>query len=153
MKLELKHIAPYLPYGLKICFQQGKSIWSISFDEIDYENRGYPLHTLVYSINQGVQEKDWGLILRPLSDLLKEIEYNGEKFVPLDELQGIYFENHCDAYDEYIEHLVDAPKWAILAQAPYEILQVILQWKFDVFSLIPEGLAVDVNTLEVNPYK
>ena len=73
MKLELKHLAAYLPFKLKIHNRTG-------------------IHTMVYTNeyygslkdeNQSpvalsvVLENNYSLVLRPLSDLTKEIEHNG----------------------------------------------------------------------------
>jgi len=73
MRLELKYLAPYLPYGLKCEVGQGgirrmiaETIMTESFIGID--------DVLLYAHKP---------ILRPLSDLTKEIEHNGENFVPL----------------------------------------------------------------------
>ena len=73
-KLELKHLAAYLPFGLKVrSFREGQALFlediSMSGEFIDYlfeksEVRTYS--TLIYKP-----------ILRPLSDLTKEITHNG----------------------------------------------------------------------------
>lgn len=67
MKLELKHLAAYLPYELKMYYETllgVKRHWILRCGTIS--------EAIVY------QNKP---ILRPLSDLTKEIEVNGEKFV------------------------------------------------------------------------
>lgn len=75
--LELKHLAPYLPYGLKGIYNETIITLSLngysSVDEIGYD----------ISLFLSCKIKP---ILRPLSDLTKEIEVNGEKFVPLQKL-------------------------------------------------------------------
>jgi len=82
MKLELKHLVGYLPYGLKIM---------TDYDGIQ-EIQGMPD---LFHVNYYDNESDNGdephiedikPILHPLSDLTKEIEVNGEKFVPLTEI-------------------------------------------------------------------
>jgi len=87
MELELKHLAAYLPYGLKI---QGQTHGEIQ--EMTGLNSG------VVMINHNT--KGWAdfydikPILRPLSDLTKEIEINGEKFVPILELSKCVDNGH-----------------------------------------------------------
>jgi len=82
MKLELKHLAGYLPYGLKV-FRENKSVPSDTF-----VIKGATKENVFLSEN-GLVVVDIDRIkpiLRPLSDLTKEIEVNGEKFVPLEML-------------------------------------------------------------------
>ena len=35
----------------------------------------------------------------------------------------------------------------------YHIAEKLIEWKFDIFNLIGKGEAIDVNTLQTNPYK
>lgn len=67
MKLELKHIAPYLPYGLKIRIgtsEHGYDLTMSSEDEMDGE----------YISIRDIIENKHTPILRPLSDLAKHCE-------------------------------------------------------------------------------
>jgi len=65
MKLELKHLAPYLPYGLKGLgkFPNGKN----NIRDINVNN-------IMAFVDNDINSKP---ILRPLSDLAKETEYGG----------------------------------------------------------------------------
>lgn len=75
-------------------------------------------------------------ILRPMSDLKKEINHEGEQFVPYNRL--------CD--QTFFELHGPATQW------PYHVIEQLIHWNFDVFNLIPEGLAVDINkTLQLEP--
>lgn len=76
-------------------------------------------------------------ILRPLSDLTKEIEVNGEKFVPLDILDK---RNNIGL----IEILEDSD---LINTLPYFCIEFLNKWHFDVHNLIHRGLAIDINTL------
>jgi hypothetical protein len=67
-QLTLEHLAPYLPYGLKILNGWG-DIKKLNYSYLDDENNGFINHVKP--------------ILRPLSDLTEEIEHNGVKFVPI----------------------------------------------------------------------
>lgn len=87
-KLELKHISPYLPYGLTV--------------HSDYNNRtekivgicqyidGFEILTVDATKDNPViwswKVGEFRPYLRPLSDLTKEIEHNGGRFTPLFEL-------------------------------------------------------------------
>jgi hypothetical protein len=131
MKLELKNLASYLPYGLQIIDHLPKDTkFTMYGSNIDY------------CINYCKP------ILRPLSDLTKEIEVNGEKFVPM----NILF--NCDEFDSIIghssiEYANDFIKSNDRLSLCYDFYfwQKLLEWHFDIYGLIENGLAIDINTL------
>ena len=93
---------------------------------------------------------EYGLCLRPLSDLTKEIEHKGEKFVPIDELNNIG-DAECDRYNDYFnEENISDVNWLL---EPFIIFQKLIEWHFDITGLIEKGEAIDVNILDINPYK
>lgn len=130
MKLELKHLAGYLPYGLKYKNTKNDNI--------------HTARTLSTEIN--MVDFGWGdamdmheviPIFRPLSDLTKEIEHNGEKFVPKDWLN---------------KNFIGETIGLNIATWSHRAVEKLREWKFDIFELIPNNLAVPV-TDEFNPYK
>jgi hypothetical protein len=139
MKLELKHLAPYLPYKLK-CLAQGedKKVFDIQgitdFTDVDLHEKGR-------TVNEQYDIEDVFPILRPLSDLTKEIEVNGEKFVPFTNNVSMYqFIDgafYCNNYGKFLE----------IKEMPYIVIEKLFEWHFDVFGLIEKGLAIDINTL------
>lgn len=127
-KLELKHVIPYVDKALYGLFFGEKDIVT----EIDVE------HNIISSLNHGnVLIKDFKPGLRPLSDLTKEIEHNGKKFIPIkriEELTGIN--------DEYFGWETEAiTKWLT-----YDAMVLLFEWYFNVFDL-PKNLWVDINSL------
>ena len=132
-KLELKYIAPYLPYGLKLTGGHG-NIHELDAGKIE---------------RVCIPEYNWKPILRPLSDLTKEIDHNGEKLVPLDKIGSMRKTGYpWDWYEEdsmlgSYDSINRCIKGATLIQ-----YQKLFEWHFDVFGLIPEGLAIDINTLK-----
>lgn len=157
MKLELKHIAPYLPYDLRIFHSafMFRNNWneneigtmagitdviSLKLDEITFDivmkrdKDSYKLHD---------SRGHFKLILRPISDLTKEIEHNGEKFVPIEKVDkgGNMELLECLNDDEF-----EFPK--DLDLFPYWMIVSLLEWHFDIYGLIENGLAIDINTLE-----
>lgn len=74
MNLELKHLAAYLPYQLEMVGCQSK-------------------------LNPNILDRwlndEWEItpMLRPLSDLVNEIEYEGRKFIPIVELKNFQSTN------------------------------------------------------------
>ena len=53
-------------------------------------------------------------------------------------------------YDEYIYEIAfnDFSTESLLQSYPYDILQKLLEWHFDIFALIKNNLAIDINILE-----
>ena len=122
-KLELKHLAAYLPYGLKILY----------FDNQRKMNAGNGSSTHWIGITATLQRQGENCkpILRPLSDLTKEIEVGGERFVPVDKLKMTQLEFLLTFHRITLS---DANK--------------LFEWHFDVFGLIDAGLAIDINNLK-----
>lgn len=90
-KLEIKHIAPYLPYGLK---------WYHSNKDGTHPITLYNANTIISAVNN----QNYKIVLRPMSDLYKEI--NGE--VGIVELFKLYETRVFDTDKKY-DVVFDAP--------------------------------------------
>ena len=121
MELELKHLAPYLPYGLEIINNVNKK-------------RELTIYYLNYWKESGVELKP---ILRPLSDLTKEIKHDGDKFTPCTDYYYIKDE---------LEELSTLDS-SYIRYTRYNVVKVLFELHFDFFGLIEKGLAIDINTL------
>ena len=125
MKLELKHLAGYLPYKLKgIMYYGGCVREDVELGLMDipvWLNGSYPIKP----------------ILRPLSDLTKEIEANGEKFVPIQKYNYLRFEE--------ISNYRGGSNTLNFIQVREQ--DALLELHFDIDGLIEAGLAIDINTL------
>ena len=137
MKLELKHLAPYLPHSVQI---YGGSQISI-LKGLEYFNQ-HEFKLIIshppFDNEMEVSSLEHSLILRPLSDLTKEIEVNGEKFVPIKHPKIIWI------HDVMNKHK-DAELKAMVEVSPYYCWVKFFEWHFDVFGLIPEGIAIDIS--------
>lgn len=122
MKLEIKHLAGYLPYGLK-------GIYSGRETEIEFISKDGLLTN--DSFQHHLNYSEFKPILRPLSDLTKDIEVNGEKFVPSIKVYGL-----IDIYD-----------FSDIKELSFETAEQLLEWHFDIYGLIDSGLAIDINKL------
>lgn len=178
-KLELKHIAPYLPYGLKVLSQHGEVS---EINSINWSLDGHLRTELNLCVQKspsrfrGANLEHIKPILRPLSDLTKEITIKGEAFVPLVELFNIkYARGAYDILDTYSHgHMhtikvswdkvrssisrftynsesgsfvfVDNNKHTLVSYQ-LEMFNKLYEWYFDLNNLIESGLAVDVNTI------
>ena len=131
-------LAMSLPYGVK-AIDKFECIWTIHpyKDALDGLEDNEHL-----SYENFIKEDGHKLILRPLSDLAKEIEHKGEKFVPMDRI-AIYNPNNLCYFIECI--LTGMVEWIVVRN--------LIEWHFDIADLISNGEAIDVNTLDVNPYK
>jgi len=133
MKLELKHLAPYFPYNLTgICIEEDQGIEAVH--AINRKNNEVSTNVDDCNISS------FKLILRPLlefsdSDDLRKVH----EFIGLGKW--------CESYDHYFliwfDDLANIDK--LVLQAPQEVFNYFLANHFDVFDLIKNGLAVDVN--------
>ena len=153
MKLELKHLTIAFANNWKVTYfdderelNQVCNIVELREDECTISNGEY---------EYDVKFDDIKLLCFPISSLTKEITINGESFVPIDfinknirKVVDIYLvvgeiniDIETDNYSQII-NLIDG----------YEIMQKLIEWKFDVFRLIELDLAEPV-TEDFNPYK
>lgn len=124
MELELKHIAPYLPYGVR-------RQWNFSTSRLP-KNIDVTRLVTAENVHHILGEHDRpSLLLRPLSELTEEIEYNGENFRVQD----------LSIYAFATPKQLTNPKWMI-ANCFYDDLKILFKWHFDVFGLIDAGLAI-----------
>lgn len=128
MKLELKHLAGYLPYDLRYKFANQTYIFRNVID-FDYE----------YSKP----------ILHPLSDLTKEIEVNGEKFVPIEWLNKNKSVDLIEVQDLSKKKSIFNGRTTNIRFFEYCVIEKLLEWHFDIHGLIENNLAIDINTLKL----
>lgn len=129
-----------LPYGLKC-----------KDSNILKYNRIYKYTGTFYQIDNETRYENIKPILHPLTDLIKEIEYNGEVFIPIDKLYHLDM-LRCDiSLFEFIN--LDTVADHIYSNKFLEFTLILAKWHFDIAKLIDKGEAIDVNTLDENPYK
>jgi len=149
MKLELKHLAPYLPYGLIFhheIIQKNLTMIGCEFT-----------HELRIRLTDGLYAYDvckLKPILRPLLELETNME-DGHEYIEL--LNAMYGDSVTDFNfigNRLVEHTskdkgitFDRIEYTNRTM-PYYIMEFLFQYHFDIFELIPQGLAVDINTLE-----
>ncbi len=138
MNIEIKHLAAYLPYGLKIQLLRHEYFGIYQH----YSLRNWSDYPISFPVNEGIEYaamlSEVKPILRPLSDLTKEIEVNGEMFVPVERLDEIYGQT-LESSEAY--HLIQP-----ITLEPYILIRQLLEWHFDIFN--PNNLAIDINTLK-----
>lgn len=140
-KLELKHLAPYLPYRLMVWNQYSgrkEEMLSCGCSTVECFGR-------LKTVSDHYDYDEIKPILRPLSDLTKEIDVNGEKLNPTDELFIEFGGGHGNIgnfINTFIQSIIIDP-----LSNSYQILQKLHEWHFDTQGLIEANLAIDINTI------
>tara|TARA_R110000796_G_scaffold116222_1_gene228670 strand:+ start:370 stop:765 length:396 start_codon:yes stop_codon:yes gene_type:complete len=131
MKLELKHLVPYSTYKLNyfVDFEDG--------DVAVYEMIGMftdsgEIYLDGYETN--LDSKNCKPILRPLSDLTKNIDDNNNNLTYAAFLK-LWVKSDVD-------YVINMP-----LSCYYDTVEQLFKWHFDVFGLVEKGLAIDINTL------
>ena len=134
MKEYIKELAPRLPYEVKVFVKEySPSNW-LKF------RRSF-VRTL--SANDLYLKDEHKPIYRPLSDLTKEITHKGERKVLLNQLLD----------SEIIKFYLKDGGGFDCKMLRYGDIEMLLQHHFDINGWIEQGKAIDVNTLENNPYQ
>ena len=145
MKLESKHLAPYLPYKLSCLLSQSdfpKLLYMKTHNEKIIEDFVGIKNDKFLVGGNNIDVDDWLFkpILKPLSDFDKVEKI--KLFVGLGKW--------CDMYDQFFsvwfDDICNIEK--LILQCPYEIMQYFLLNHYDVFDLIKFDLAISIHDLE-----
>jgi len=143
-KLKLEHLAPYLPYGLK-----AKGFWGVrTINSLCKEKENY--YWVEFDEKEKRKEQVWTIqpILRPLSDLTKEIPMKdglGE-WKPKEVLRDIIMKK--GKYSSYDISWIDTITPSKLELLSFWLNNQLIEWHFDVFGLLDKGLAVNYNDVK-----
>lgn len=130
-KLEFKHLAPYLPYKLKVQYWDRKIVMNAG--------QGSSKNWIGIAVIIQRQGENCNPILHPLSDLTKEIKVNGEKFVPM----KFFYDSYGAGYNNYASFLShEKINFSTPSLMRYCDVQYLLKWHFDISGLIEKELAV-----------
>lgn len=141
MELKIEYLSKYLPYGLKVMMNDGLIYWM--HDTSGVVRQGDSLHSV--SIADCLRSS-CKPILRPLSDLNQEVEILGENFIPIKKLGTRYSSIVCDIYKNTIN--LDVNDFDSINLLHYRVVfDKLYSMHFDLFRLIDNGLAIDVNTI------
>ena len=91
MKLEIKYLASYLPYGLNIKDVKHGSVFE-ALHFITTPNQDFSLFK--GNFDQLTNDKYLKPVLFPLSSLTKEITIDGESFIPIREIMNLELFSH-----------------------------------------------------------
>lgn len=133
MKLEYNHLVPYLPFDLKIKWNDSKDIYGINFDsETDYTNNLYPLSTLLFSMTQG-KELGWKPVLKPKTFLH---ELQDEIYIRW----GGGISKKAKGY--WLKEFTDNLMYTAYPKLNFDEIEFMAEYHIDIFDLINQGLAV-----------
>tara|TARA_R110000782_G_scaffold9407_2_gene30313 strand:- start:3220 stop:3615 length:396 start_codon:yes stop_codon:yes gene_type:complete len=130
MKIELRHLAPYLPYGLSYQDSKGNVKIMKSLDSI--------INMVDFGHGDAQEIKEVKPILRPLSDLKENLELK----------ENLYKSHKINMYWHKWEALENKNNYKELEYLPKCIFDMLVEHHFDVFGLIDKGLAIDINTIK-----
>jgi len=134
--IELQHLAPYLPYGLKIETPDGVS----ELKGIDTAHNSILLYYWIGGDRHSAFTIDCKPILRPFSDLENEF-FNSEK--GFYEFYGFLNDWVIETVDKICRNKIGGEELKeLIDEIPYSDTQVLLKWHFDIYGLIEKGLAV-----------
>jgi hypothetical protein len=151
MQLEIKHLAPYLPYGLKAIDEHGK-VRTIDWECQSYTNTIVGLNHVIKI--QSVQVVLFKPMLKPISKLdeLLRVEFTNYNLLAYEFSNYKEGENYPENYNEKLidlfcfenihteESLVDLD----LSKLPYNCIEYMFENHYDYFRLIDNGLAVEI---------
>jgi len=121
-KLTIEHLAPYLPYGLKVMRPDDKTVLElhgIAGDLLIFKEEGETYGSIL-----GGKSKPLLLLLSEFNDSAADTE--------IYEVMGSYYSAH--------------PDFCTPDELPYKVIQILLKHHFDVFGLLESGLALDKST-------
>lgn len=133
MQLEIKHLAPYLPYKLKGFYELSSTQKRETLQAIDTLGKCRTDEDLRW-----FEIKMFKPILQPL--------FNDNFDYSVFLMDNFPAEKWADAYNEIMNGIGFGVK---IEQIPYELHDFLFENHIDVFGLIEKGLAVDINTLSV----
>lgn len=135
MELEVKHLAPYLPYGLKLQYVVRDVVQSTGIMN-SISHNDFETHPTRININYQGEEHIWMFrpMLRSLSKITEEINHENQVFIPIEtlDMDFLQFEYY------HSENGLD------LSKITYLDVVRLLSWHFDVFGLISKGLATEL---------
>ena len=128
-KLELKHLAPYLPYGIDTLYRLSDVIGIVNRDEIRHKKLSTDSVSFVLNYCKP--------ILRPLSEI-KQFEDIMDEF---SEYSWDAFENHffCDLLGRSLN---------CFDVVNFTIMELCFKHHLDIFGLIDKGLAVSYSDVQ-----
>lgn len=143
-ELTLEILAPYLPYSI-LGTDNSKDYYSLDLMSVYNQDEKYQKRNISYWLIYHIKP-----FLRPISDLNKEINHNGQTFIPRNGIVNLMLALEPESFDcvesghIWFDTIVFNNG---IKSLPYSCMMKLYKWHFDIHDLINKGLAVDFNTL------
>lgn len=151
MELELKHLKGYLDHGLKGVKCAGAPVYylhSLSKDKFLWK----PFYTKGEINGRLLDRIDCKPLLYPLSSLTKEIEHDGERFVPIERINKdgcLSIEHGVNGYGKDYLLFIYADGDDSISFSEFEnVIEKLYEWHFNVHNL-PDHLFIDKSTVKI----
>lgn len=148
MKITLVHLSPYLPHKIDFaCIDPESGEWTDNgVREINFSNETILVGNFEYDFSD-IGGPELKPILRPLSDIDREIEVNGNKFIPLEELNakfGYEIQRLTLFSNAGLGWICEGMgyNFTVPMKDMVEPIQKLYEWHFDVFDLHARGLCI-----------
>jgi hypothetical protein len=154
MKLELKHLDFANNSKVRLTRVPHWDFENVSLQDCELAFNSVSKEPFLRYKNVTFGLNQTSLYKRPLSDLTKEIEVNGEKFVPMEWMEKnihkmVSFYEPIDKSSEIeIDIMTEDYSQRISLYDGFRVIQKFQEWHFDYQRLIENGLAIDINTLQ-----
>lgn len=166
-KLELKHLAGYLPYGLKFLHDEEKTPYTLVNLGIEHKKKPLPVDGIKGDVLASFYLEGIIPLVRPLSDLGKEATRHKTNLhqiaIDLGRLKDdnfIFQYDYSDSgsYGDKSSYaiitpsqnkLITVPQKGSLLGCSYEVVNELIKNHYDVFGWIESGLAIDINTVKL----
>jgi hypothetical protein len=132
MKLELKHLVPYLPYQLN-CLAQGEDKQSFEFKGV-FDLKWIDLHEIGGTVCEQYDIEDVFPILKPVLDFEEMIIRDIKLFLEISHNQTMEFLGFMDGQIK-------------LQNISLGLRKAMCKKHIDFNKLIEKGLAIDINTI------
>ena len=154
-ELKLNHLSVYLPHQLEMQYIVRDKVQKVGILKNLYFN-SCETHPERASIDNDDLEHIWMFkpILRPMTDLFEQIEHLGEVIVPADVI-GKYFEQYEWSKSEHLElnileqslydRFIIGDDKQLSPFCPILVSNILCRLHFDIYGLIPKGLATIKN--------
>ena len=150
-----------LPFKMKVIeAEDPKGIIRVVNHGQGRSNNWVGIGTLVKNINDQYGYTSYMPILRPIKDIEKEITHYGQSFKMIDLIfpgedfnPNVFYEIDEEHQLLDIRIIRETPIYTPSYSFNVWDYKNLIEYMFDVNGLIPKGLAIDVNTLDENPYK
>ena len=157
-KIEIKHLAAYLPYGLKGVYDENEESDIVDITGLCLFNKINHLQIRFKDNTSGLFDCEIKPILRPLSDLTKNdfkeelyqyyqtlgidvklVNYDSGNDNPFDMTLTVTYKMMGDVYTDCLINRGST------SETPYHIIVWLCENHFDIFGLIKQDLAIDIN--------